>query len=211
LKSGDWPFAQPLSFLVADRRLPREMRDFLRWVTGPEAANVMRRLGFADTEPEAVPLARQGDRLAHALERATGRGAASLEDVQSLVTVLRDASRLSTTIRFAPGQTRPDPSSQAAVMRLARALEAGLYDDHDVLVVGFSDGQGPAGANRDISRRRAAAVRDRILEAAPLVDRGRVSFETLGFGEALPMACDDTDKGRRVNRRVEIWVRPHNP
>jgi phosphate transport system substrate-binding protein len=27
------------------------------------------------------------------------------------------------------------------------------------------------------------------------------------FGEAMPMACDDTAWGRQVNRRVEVWVR----
>ena len=32
--------------------------------------------------------------------------------------------------------------------------------------------------------------------------------QTLGFGEALPMACDDEEWGRQINRRVEIWVKP---
>jgi phosphate transport system substrate-binding protein len=27
-----------------------------------------------------------------------------------------------------------------------------------------------------------------------------------GFGEALPMGCDETEWGRRMNRRVELWV-----
>jgi len=27
------------------------------------------------------------------------------------------------------------------------------------------------------------------------------------FGETMPMACDDSDWGRQVNRRVEVWVR----
>ena len=29
-----------------------------------------------------------------------------------------------------------------------------------------------------------------------------------GFGEALPMACDETAIGRQLNRRVELWVVP---
>ena len=32
------------------------------------------------------------------------------------------------------------------------------------------------------------------------------ALETEAFGEALPMACDDSDWGRKVNRRVEVWV-----
>ncbi|HMO72242.1 MAG TPA: hypothetical protein PKC84_11480, partial [Paracoccaceae bacterium] len=27
-------------------------------------------------------------------------------------------------------------------------------------------------------------------------------------GGALPMACDTTEAGRRINRRVEVWLHP---
>ena len=43
-----------------------------------------------------------------------------------------------------------------------------------------------------------AALEARNAEAA---------FEVLGFGEALPMACDQVAWGQRINRRVEVWVR----
>jgi phosphate transport system substrate-binding protein len=33
-----------------------------------------------------------------------------------------------------------------------------------------------------------------------------VTVETEAFGEALPMGCDDTEWGRQMNRRVELWV-----
>jgi phosphate transport system substrate-binding protein len=35
----------------------------------------------------------------------------------------------------------------------------------------------------------------------------RVDISVAAFGEALPMACDDSAWGREVNRRVEVWVR----
>jgi phosphate transport system substrate-binding protein len=35
----------------------------------------------------------------------------------------------------------------------------------------------------------------------------RVSLEVLGFGEAMPLACDDSALGRHANRRVEVWLR----
>jgi phosphate transport system substrate-binding protein len=44
-----------------------------------------------------------------------------------------------------------------------------------------------------------AAIPDVAANALPRVE---------AFGEALPMACDETAAGRRLNRRVEVWVRP---
>lgn len=74
------------------------------------------------------------------------------------------------------------------------------------MLVGFSDGRGAAGANRDLSSARAEAVlRDlKELMGGNLPDGTMV--ETEAFGEALPMGCDDTEWGRQMNRRVELWV-----
>jgi phosphate transport system substrate-binding protein len=46
--------------------------------------------------------------------------------------------------------------------------------------------------------------------AAALSDGGPagVALAADGFGEALPIACDETPIGRELNRRVELWVRP---
>jgi phosphate transport system substrate-binding protein len=73
--------------------------------------------------------------------------------------------------------------------------------------VGFSDGQGAAKANRDIALRRAEAVRRAVIAAAVTVNLDRVDLTVDAYGEAMPMACDDTAWGRQVNRRVEVWVR----
>ena len=73
--------------------------------------------------------------------------------------------------------------------------------------MGFSDGQGSAGLNRAIALRRAENARKAILDAAPTADAARLDIGVTSFGEAMPMACDDSDWGRRINRRVEVWVR----
>ena len=62
-------------------------------------------------------------------------------------------------------------------------------------------------ANREIALRRAEAVRRAVTTAAVTVNLDRVVLDVDAFGEAMPMACDDTAWGRQVNRRVEVWVR----
>ena len=101
-----------------------------------------------------------------------------------------------------------DPASLGAVERLARDLEAGFHDDTTLRFVGFSDGSGPADANQRLSLERAEQVRDAVLAAAPLLDRGRVTLTVAAYGEALPVGCDDDALGSAANRRVELWVRP---
>ena len=55
-----------------------------------------------------------------------------------------------------------------------------------------------------LSERRARAVRRAV--AARLL-RTDIPLRATGFGEVMPMACDDTPWGRQVNRRVEVWLR----
>ena len=76
-----------------------------------------------------------------------------------------------------------------------------------LLFVGFSDGQDPAPDNLVIARQRADTVLQAVRTSADTADFTRVALSAEAFGEAMPMACDDTVWGRQVNRRVEVWLR----
>lgn len=205
IKTEDYPLTAPMFLYLPARRLPQVGRDFLSYLSSPSAQIVIRRAGFVDRAPETIPLGVQGDRLANAIT-AAGKET-PIEELQRMVARMRAASRLTTSFRFEPGSARPDAQSRANIEQLAQALEAGQYDARALLFVGFSDGQGPAAANRRIALKRALAVRDAVLKAATTIPPDRVELGIDAFGEALPMACDDSDWGRKVNRRVEIWLR----
>jgi len=205
LKSEDYPLTAPLLMYLPVRRMPMMVRDFMRFFESQDADRVIRRLGFVNQGITTQPLAEQGERLANAVVAAGDE--ISLDDLQDLVTAMAGAERLSTTLRFEEGTTALDPQSLSAVSRLAREIERGAFDGRDLIFVGFSDGQGSAGANLRLSRGRAEAVRLAVIAAAEEGDLNRVSLQATGFGEALPMACDDSAAGRAVNRRVEVWLR----
>jgi phosphate transport system substrate-binding protein len=79
-----------------------------------------------------------------------------------------------------------------------------------MVLAGFSDGSGAAEANLALSVERAARVAQELAAIAP--DLPPEALPTVdGFGEALPMACDETAIGRDLNRRVELWLVPDFP
>ncbi len=204
IKTEDYPLTAPMFLYLPARRLPQLGREFMTYLRSAPAQLVMRRAGFTDQAPEEIAINLQGDRFANAITSAGEE--TGLRQLQAMVTRLRGFDRLSTTFRFEAGSTRLDAQSRSNVEQLARALEAGTYDARELLFVGFSDGDGSATANREISRRRALAVQEAVKMAAETANFDRMTLGVAAFGEALPMACDDSAWGRQVNRRVEVWV-----
>ena len=205
IKTEDYPLTAPMFLYQPARRLPKMGRAFLAYVGSPLAQIVIRRAGFVDQATEVIGLGLQGDRLANAI--LTAGEEVSLDELQRMVGVLKPMSRLSLSFRFEPGSARPDAQSRTNILLLAEAIESGQFDANALSFIGFSDGDGPAGSNMRIARARAEAVRNAVVKAAQAATPGKITTRVEAFGEALPMACDDSDWGRKVNRRVEVWVR----
>ncbi|WP_299817934.1 OmpA family protein [uncultured Jannaschia sp.] len=102
---------------------------------------------------------------------------------------------------FATGSTALEDGDYASLAELAAYLEA--RPETNVALVGHTDAQGPAAANMALSRRRAESARD-LLTGRYGVAGERV--ETYGAGYFTPVAPNDTEAGRRANRRVEAVI-----
>ncbi|MCR9109583.1 phosphate ABC transporter substrate-binding/OmpA family protein [Marivita sp. XM-24bin2] len=205
IKTEDYPLTAPMFLYIPARRLPKLGREFLAYTRTAPAQIITRRAGFVDQAPEEITLNAQGDRFANAIRVA--RGEAGLASLQRMVETLTPLRRLSTSFRFEAGAARLDAQSRSNVQQLAHAIEAGTYDGRHLVFVGFSDGEGPAEGNLRIAKQRAQAVKAAIEAAVETSSLTQVRLSTDAFGEAMPMACDDTSWGRQVNRRVEVWVR----
>lgn len=205
IKTEDYPLVSPLFLYLPARRLPKLGREFLTYLRSPMAQAVVRRAGFTDQAFETIGLETQGARLANAIRNAGEEVA--LGELQRMIGTLGPMARLTVSFRFEPGSSRPDAQSRANIAQLAAAVEAGEFDGRALWFIGFSDGEGAAATNLRISRARAEAVRKAVIRAAQApAPEDRVKLEVAAFGEALPMACDDSEWGRKVNRRVEVWV-----
>ena len=84
------------------------------------------------------------------------------------------------------------------------ALVIAEYDKTLVVVAGHTDSDGSASFNQDLSQRRAASVSDYLVSQSILP----VRLETVGFGEAEPIAGNNTAEGKQQNRRAEITLLP---
>ena len=112
--------------------------------------------------------------------------------------------RLSSTFRFRTGSSRLTPRGERDLARLASYLET-QPDGTKVLFVGFTDDVGAFESNRQLSIGRAQQVQQALEELAG--DRlDGISLDANGFGEIAPSACNTTDLGRGINRRVEVWI-----
>lgn len=205
VKAEDYPLTAPVFLYRPARRLPKIGRELVAYLASQDVQRVVRSAGYIDQEPETVSLATQGERLVNAILHA-GDGVA-LQDLKEMVSTLDARDRLTVSFRFEAGSSRLDAHSRSNVALLAQAIAGGDFDGQSLMFVGFSDGQGPAEANRALSEKRARVVMDAVLSATE--DGGEDAHLTsLGYGEAMPLACDSSEWGRFVNRRVEVWVRP---
>ena len=205
IRTQDYPLTLPLFIYRPMRRLPPLGADFIAWLRTSEAQLILRRAGVLGQEAVPIPLDAQGDRFAAAITAAGPD--VTLGELQRLVRVLRPQVRLSPTFRFDPGSTRLDAPSRSNLLHLAQTIRDGRYAGQSLMLVGFSDGRGPALANRDLSSARAEAVKRELLGVLGGALPDTVKLETEAFGEALPMGCDDSLWGQQTNRRVELWVR----
>jgi phosphate transport system substrate-binding protein len=205
VKAQDYPLTLPVFFLTPRHRMPLVAREFLEFLSSPEAQGAIAGAGYVDRRAERQPLTTDGLRLINAIKGAGSE--TTLEDLKQLVAAMDGADRLSLTFRFDGGTTTLDATSRNALTDLAQMLEAGLFKGQALTFAGFSDGSGAAAANMALSRNRAEAVLAALQTLVPGMPEEQLP-QVAAFGEALPMACDETGAGRKLNRRVELWLKP---
>ena len=102
-------------------------------------------------------------------------------------------------IYFDTGSDRIRPESTPTLKEIGAMLK-----DHPELkltIEGHTDNVGSAASNQALSEKRAAAVRQFLIDSYQ-VDAARL--EAKGLGQSKPAVSNDTPEGRQNNRRVEL-------
>jgi outer membrane protein OmpA-like peptidoglycan-associated protein len=116
------------------------------------------------------------------------------------VTIIKpgEAIVLSGDTNFEFNKSKLLPSAYEALKDVIKTMKE--YPEYKWEIGGHTDGIGSASYNKNLSRQRAQAVVDHLISNG--VKRNNVSI--VGYGKDRPIATNDTDEGRAMNRRVEI-------
>lgn len=135
----------------------------------------------ADAQQETAELQREIDALK---AKVTERG---------LVLTLGD-------VLFANGSSDLKAGSTSNLNELVAFLAR--YPTRTVMIEGHTDNVGTADANVGLSQRRAESVRSYLVSQG--IDAARLT--SMGAGESVPVADNESAAGRQQNRRVEVII-----
>ncbi len=103
-------------------------------------------------------------------------------------------------IFFDTDKDRLRPESTNELERLRKMLVE--YEGLKIEISGHTDNQGNQAYNQKLSESRAKAVVQYLIDNG--IDVNRLQYK--GYAFAQPIATNDTDEGRQLNRRVEFKV-----
>lgn len=101
-------------------------------------------------------------------------------------------------VLFSTGKATLQPGAHLELDRLASYLKD--HPKQRVLIEGNTDSTGAADLNQKLSAARAQAVAQGLQLRGVAPDQ----YQTIGLGEAYPVASNDTSAGRQQNRRVDV-------
>ena len=142
------------------------------------------------------------DKTAAAVAMANDRATTELASLHSgfgvkdLLFALNDSM-----VNFASGSADV-PDSMAPFLKTAASDLKQLKAGHVLEIAGYTDNTGDAALNLALSQKRAESVREALIKYGADPDM----LVAKGYGEADPVASNDTPEGRLKNRRIEYHV-----
>ncbi len=102
-------------------------------------------------------------------------------------------------ISFRSGKSTIEPASFPVLAKVSNAIN--LFPGASLMVEGHTDSEGSDTTNLLLSQDRADAVRQYLISNLG-ISAEKVS--SVGYGEAKPIASNETESGRARNRRIDV-------
>jgi outer membrane protein OmpA-like peptidoglycan-associated protein len=106
-------------------------------------------------------------------------------------------------IQFPVGKYIIMPDNYALLSKVQRAIRT--FGEPDVVIEGHTDSTGTEELNTHLSQRRADSVREYLIANKTLSSKKIIA---VGYGSERPLASNQTEDGRAINRRIDVIVKP---
>jgi outer membrane protein OmpA-like peptidoglycan-associated protein len=106
-------------------------------------------------------------------------------------------------IQFPVGKSVIMPDNYPLISKIQQSIRA--FGEPDVIIEGHTDSTGSAEVNELLSQERAESVRQYLLANKTLSNDRIVA---VGYGSSKPLASNETEEGRAVNRRIDVIIKP---
>lgn len=180
VSTEDYPLARRLYFYLPQKNINNEAEDFVKFSATERGQSIVEDIGLVSQNIK------------------TGQPFNNNFYPEEMRSLTSRSQRLSINFRFKDGSDELDTKGISDLDRLVKYVE--INSPKRVQLFGFSDSEGDKSENSELSLRRAQVVEQHLIA------RGIYPLVARGMGEAAPLASSKSEEGRRMNRRVEVWI-----
>lgn len=106
-------------------------------------------------------------------------------------------------LNFDFGSASLNPEHEVLLGNLRHAMNE--FPESNIVVEGHTDSFGSDTNNLVLSQKRADALQQYLLDNTPI---SPANLTALGYGESRPVANNETEEGRKRNRRIDVVIYP---
>lgn len=107
-------------------------------------------------------------------------------------------------LNFATGTASLNEGYQSELNQISTALKE--YPSATARIIGYTDNTGNPTSNQSLSEARANSVKEQLVNSGISADR----IEIEGRGQEAPVASNNSEEGRAMNRRIEFVITSFN-
>jgi len=164
-----------------------KLDSLMKFILSDAGQDVVRECGYVDlrVKPVAVKVAPV---ILATLARAVGENQLGPGAVR----------RLPANFQFAVNVASLDVKGRGDLARIIKLISSDSAN-HRIVILGFTDSDGPADSNQKLSENRARFVADKL-------NKNGINAKAAGLGENFPLDTNSTEEGKARNRRAEVWL-----
>lgn len=147
------------------------------------------------------PVDSDSDGVIDSIDQCPNTKAGLAVDSKGCPPPIEENVKIAIGVLFATGKADIKEDSTEDIKKLGVFMQT--YPETTTVLEGHTDNVGSAAMNKDLSQRRAAAVREYLIKNYNIAP---TRLKAVGYGFERPVADNATAEGRQLNRRTEAAI-----